>query len=299
MPLHTSVHMPPSPLAPPSAPVPTIKWPDSTPVNVTSTPSYRQSASKSAGAGSAVGRGIRAVGRGAAGCLAILVALGVLGIVLNSIGESGDEKPRVTSTPRPASTTRATVRPAVPVTPVPEPSPRSVTLAEAVADGLVRMLAEGRNLQVLDLTLTSLVDEPLEVVIPAGLLFDAKARGTQSMVVTVQETIELGPNEELSWPLDVACAAMELDTPGADDRFSIASAPAKLRALVTSADFAAADFRIQQFAIWTITDNPTQSGFVGIGSYGLGSGPDDDEIAEIRALFEAAGLDPSDYRALR
>lgn len=283
---------PPSPLAPPAVSVPTIKWPAPSPVDVKPMPSDRPAAAASGGMGSGLRRGLRAVGRGAAGCLTILVALGILGFALDFIGRDGADAPGAISTPRP--TARATVR----FTPMPEPSPRVVTLAQATADGLVEMLAEGRSLQVLDLTLTSLADEPLAVVVPAGLLFDAKASGTQSMVVTVQETIELTPGEKQSRPLDVACAAMDLDQPGDTDRFTLATASAKLRQLVASPGFPDADFRVQQFAIWTITDNPTRSSFVGIGLV-VGTGPDDDEIDQIRALFKAAGLDPSDYRALR
>ena len=74
---------------------------------------------------------------------------------------------------------------------------------------------------------------------------------------------------------------------------------ANLRALVNAPSFAEADFRVQQFAVWTLTDNPTRTGYVGIGSLGVGSGPDADELAEIKALFKEAGIDPSKYRALR
>lgn len=56
--------------------------------------------------------------------------------------------------------------------------------------------------------------------------------------------------------------------------------------------------RVQQFAIWTITDNPTKDGYVGIGSFGFGSGPGKTELARIKALFKAAGIPTTKYRAL-
>jgi hypothetical protein len=69
-------------------------------------------------------------------------------------------------------------------------------------------------------------------------------------------------------------------------------------ALLKAPDFAGQTFRVRQFAIWTITDNPTRTGYVGLGSFGIGSGPRDEEIAVIRQLFVKAGLDPTAYLAL-
>jgi hypothetical protein len=64
-------------------------------------------------------------------------------------------------------------------------------------------------------------------------------------------------------------------------------------------DFSKQSFRVQQFAIWTITDNPTRKGYVGLGTFVSGSGPSDAEMAKIKALFTAAGIDQKKYQALR
>ena len=61
----------------------------------------------------------------------------------------------------------------------------------------------------------------------------------------------------------------------------------------------ALDVPCQQLAIWTITDNPTRDGYVGLGYFGVGSGPSNAEIKEIKALFRAAGIDLDKYRAVR
>ena len=57
-------------------------------------------------------------------------------------------------------------------------------------------------------------------------------------------------------------------------------------------------FRFQQFAIWTITDNPSRDEYVGLVYFGLGSGPSDEEMLTIDALFEAAGISTAKYQAL-
>jgi len=62
-----------------------------------------------------------------------------------------------------------------------------------------------------------------------------------------------------------------------------------------------ADGRVQQFAVWTITNNPKRNGYVGLtsGFSVFGSGPDDEEIDAIRHLFDMADIDMGKYRALR
>ena len=104
----------------------------------------------------------------------------------------------------------------------------------------------------------------------------------------------------LSHSVSVACANMELDAPGENDALVMSSIPAQgdLVALLGLSRFGDETFRVQQFAIWTITDNPSRDGYVGLGSFGFGSGPSDEEILTIRVLFEAAGISTEKYRAL-
>jgi len=94
---------------------------------------------------------------------------------------------------------------------------------------------------------------------------------------------------------------MELDMPGESDTFLIRSVPATedLAKLLNLPDFADETFRVQQFAVWTITDNPTRDGYIGIGYFGFGTGPDDEEILRIQALFANAGISTDNYQALQ
>jgi hypothetical protein len=259
------------------------------------------------GPGGGASGGVRRVGRGALGCLTILIGLGVLGVIGATLEDSGAtprpsaSAPHGTPTPRPTAITPGATAIA-PVAPETEPAgPRPVELAEALASGLVVMTADGRNLQQLELSLDSLADESLTVVVPAGSLFKPGASGTQSMLVISAAWVILEPGAHSDVTLDVACAAMHRDTPGSGDSFTLATKPIKadLAKLLATPGFPAAGFRVQQFAIWTITNDPARDGYVGLGTFGVGSGPSDAEIREIKALFREAGIDTGSYRALR
>jgi hypothetical protein len=63
-------------------------------------------------------------------------------------------------------------------------------------------------------------------------------------------------------------------------------------------EFYTETYRVQQFAIWTITDNPARGEYIGIGTFGLGTRPSDEEMNEIRYLFETAGIATGQYQAL-
>ncbi|MGZ8514041.1 MAG: hypothetical protein ACXWXA_03275 [Candidatus Limnocylindrales bacterium] len=120
------------------------------------------------------------------------------------------------------------------------------------------------------------------------------------MVVIERQTVVLAAMEHKTITLDVACAAMHLDQPGSGDQFGFDASPTSpaLLQLLQLADFADQTFRVRQFAIWTITDNPARDGYVALGTFGIGSGPSDTEIATIRQLFMKAGIDPTTYQAL-
>jgi len=97
----------------------------------------------------------------------------------------------------------------------------------------------------------------------------------------------------------VACANMRLGEPDEEDSFTVSleGTPEDLVKLLNLIEFQIETFRIKQFAIWTITDNPTRNGYVGLGYFGMGSGPQDEEMDRIRTLFELAGIDTSKYQA--
>jgi hypothetical protein len=191
--------------------------------------------------------------------------------------------------------------PAIPSPPPPTPAPLALELTEAQARGLAQVAITGQGLEWIKLVLESLSPDPLEITISPGTVFQAQTAGTQNMVVRRQGVVLLssrGSSESVT--LSAACANMELGVPEESDQFTISGAPAAedLIKLLTLPGFLDETFRVQQFAIWTITDNPGRGEYVGLGYFGVGSGPNDEEMQRIRALFNQAGIPIDRYRAL-
>jgi hypothetical protein len=180
------------------------------------------------------------------------------------------------------------------------PTIRTVKLVEAVQAGEVRMTARGDGLESLDIGLYSLTGEPLDVIVSSGTIFTPKSKSTQRMIVTRRAVVRAEPGEiTVNHSLDVACASMERNAPGPGDTFKLSTAAPKtdLMRLVRAPAFAEASFRVQQFAVWTITDNPRRGEYVGLSYTGVGGSPTRSEFAQIKTLFRKAGIDAVKYAA--
>jgi hypothetical protein len=57
-------------------------------------------------------------------------------------------------------------------------------------------------------------------------------------------------------------------------------------------------FRVQQVAVWVITEDPSRGNFMSLGTFGSGSEPSEEELRRIRQIFVEAGIPLDDYRAL-
>jgi hypothetical protein len=177
----------------------------------------------------------------------------------------------------------------------------SISLNDAVAQGLVKVTTDGAGLDAVDLILASRKPGSWAVTIPAGTILGSTSKGVQNMVVREEQTVVLeGADAEVSLTVPAACINMTLDVPLTGNHFSL-SGPAQgdLARLVALPAFRERPFRVQQFAIWTITDNPAPGEYVGIGSFGVGSGPSKEEMQLVRALFAEAGISTKKYQALR
>ncbi len=239
------------------------------------------------------------------GHLLLVLCLLALVLVLAGCDEAGVPSgggmtPATTQAPIP--TEPATAEPTLAPTPEPTPTPaRAVDLRKAVAAGEIAVTGTGDGLQRLDVRIRSKAREPLRVVVNPGTVFDAGRSSTQAMVVVAKAIVPIEPGATESVTLDVACSEMHKDQPGSNDSFKLVkrSLPKDLTALLALEGFPAADFRVQQFAIWTILDDPTRDGFVRLGTFGVGSGPSSKEISADPEALRGSGDRPDAYRATR
>jgi len=175
---------------------------------------------------------------------------------------------------------------------------KRVTLQEALTEGLVLASITGDGLTRIDLTLKPQVDFNLEIEIEPGTTFISGSEGVQNMVLRRETFVYLKPSAEVSLELEVSCANMELKQPEGADAFTVSTDPPNpdLAKLFALDKFQFEESPLKQFAVWTITDNPPYGGYVGIDTDGVTWLPWEDDIARMRTLFEAAGIDPAKYR---
>ena len=174
-----------------------------------------------------------------------------------------------------------------------------VTLQEAIEAGLVTISIRGDGLTRVDISIKPKVELNLEVEVEPGTILLSGTEGVQNMVVRKREFIYLKPDPEVevSLEVEVSCVNMHLEQPTSADAFTISPEPASedLGKLLVLVDFPYLDLALQQFAIWTITDNPPDIySFVGIDTGGH-SAPLIEQLSVIRQLFDQAGIDTTKY----
>lgn len=175
---------------------------------------------------------------------------------------------------------------------------QSLTLQEAVTEGLVVATITGRGLFQVDISITPKFEQNFEIIIEPGTIFISSSADVQNMVVREEQIIYLKPDLEIGLELEVSCANMLLDQPDYSNTFSVSSEPAAgdLQRLLALEDFSYLDLGFQQFSIWTITDNPVASyDYVGIESGGETRYPQENEIEIMKNLFIEAGIDTTNY----
>lgn len=182
---------------------------------------------------------------------------------------------------------------------------REYDLRDALRRKLIQVQINGLGLETVSLEIASKSNNPLVILIPAGTVFKPVSPHLQKMVVRIEQRIDLPPateEEPSKWiPVPVAALNMKLATPGPEDELQV-DTPVRepdLKKLLALSALSAESFRVQQFAIWTITENPFRSGFASIEVDAAGNiGPTDAEIKTIIALFKQAGIATGKYRGL-
>lgn len=137
------------------------------------------------------------------------------------------------------------------------------------------------------------------IAFPVGCVFLPTLSPVQNMVSTELVVLEGPFPEAYDIALPVACLNMLKAEPTRHDRFHIvrpskADLPQDLNKLLLIPSFRKQSFRIKQFAIWIMTDNPTRSELL-IGSPQGGASqrnscPTKAELREVRELFQQAGI---------
>jgi hypothetical protein len=182
------------------------------------------------------------------------------------------------------------------------PSQERLELREAVAKGLIRVSAFGNGLQSVSLSVETDSNRSLEITVPAGTLFRPNSTGQQNMLACATTTFILAKKmRRQQINVDAACINMHKPTPMRGDRLTLSYSEQRddLTKLIICPDFRNKSFRVQQFAVWTVTDNPDRSQYVGIvGTENPGDGgpPSFHELEDIRALFGKARIPVVKYR---
>jgi hypothetical protein len=127
----------------------------------------------------------------------------------------------------------------------------------------------------------------LNFAIEPGTVFESQSGGVQNMVLRQGTVVVLKPQAEVSLELEVSCANMELKQPSDQDAFIISqgATPDDLLKLLNLAEFRFENQRVQQFSIWTISDNPARSDYTGITDEYLHGGGPTDKLNEFASFF--------------
>lgn len=213
--------------------------------------------------------------------------------------------PTLIPTPTPIATPTLTPTPTATQTPTVTPTRvvKKIDLRQAHEQGLIYLEIAGNGLTSLLILVGLTSADPLDVTIVAGTWFQSLNQDVQDMIATETKIVSLesqGDAEILQ--IRAACVMMTRDVPQRGDPFVLGTSqpnPNVIK-LISHPDFLSASLRVQQFAIWTITDNPSRDQYAGIiARVGASGPPTDDEFKQIRALFDKVGIWYGDYYALR
>jgi hypothetical protein len=174
------------------------------------------------------------------------------------------------------------------------------TLRDAIIKGWVIATITGtESYLTIDINLESQVDFDLEISIGPGTLFEAQSEGVQNMVARSGTVAVLRPQAEAFFRLEAVCVNMELETPSESDTFLVGQGAISddLMTLINLPEFRFESHRVQQYAVWTITENPGRCGYYELEDlFDVFSGPTNDEVERNLSLFQRTGIDISQYQ---
>jgi len=148
---------------------------------------------------------------------------------------------------------------------------KEVDFAEAIERGLIEFqIREIYGIASLDLLIRSIATENhLRIVILPGVLFYSVDDTVQDLIVVGRVVVLVAPGEHRTVTVPIACADMSRDQPTTETRFKTHVGKLNLSALeslIQAESYQAATFRVKQFALWLLIDNPqNRRDFEGLG----------------------------------
>ena len=209
-----------------------------------------------------------------------------------------------TTPPSSGSTSPPTTTPAI-GTPV--PTPTTVTLSNAIYQGLVQATFNGNGYcagECIKLTIKSQVTYPLEIIPQAsGTVLTTSSSGPQTMVIaqfqgidhgstyTPATSIQLTDQNPVTYVFRAYCLEFHKANPTSTDQFTRAGTanPDVIKVLNVIGTLPSPVTSIQavQTAIWVVTDNISQQDLTKAFSSGVG------EINNAKTILQTAGIDTS------
>jgi len=175
-----------------------------------------------------------------------------------------------------------------------------LTLAQAIDQRLLDVSFQGMDLMTVLADVRRLPDRPLRLAIMPGTLLtpeDADGR-YQDVVVREKRVLQIpAKGTAVGFRIPVLALSMTREVPtGVALRPGNAAADKAVLTLLATPRFAQMRPALQQYAVWTLTDNPAFNEFVGIYS-GSGRGqPNRQDVSALAQVFRDAGLDTTKYK---
>jgi hypothetical protein len=130
-------------------------------------------------------------------------------------------------------------------------------LVDLLDEKKVEVKAQGSGIESVHLEVKRLVNYVLSVRIPVGTFFVSRDPSAQNMVATAEATATLTSDVWTTVSVSAACANRPRDVPGDDDTFTVRRSPQQqeLQRLMPALVKAGADSKVEQAAVWIVTDD--------------------------------------------
>ncbi|MBS1819336.1 MAG: hypothetical protein JSU08_15485 [Acidobacteria bacterium] len=128
-------------------------------------------------------------------------------------------------------------------------------LLDLLQQGKVELSASGNGIESVSVTVSARTAYPLQVEIPAGLLFVPADRSDQTMMTTESTTVRLVVGSPSSATVPVACTNWAKDVPDKADRMTVRRVSNQNLAFVAPLLAKSSQYPVRQAMVWIMSDN--------------------------------------------